>query len=159
MQNAALIAWLATVGGGLTMLTIWMAKGGVRQAHDETAGAGSGGPAIGPTTRLDPWKVWSHVTVAVLGLVLFILYMIQDDETRTGYDVAPWITLSLLLVVAGFGLSMAIPWFRERRNRTATGGPRRRPAEQSIPVVVALFHGLGAATTIALVALVALGVD
>jgi FtsH-binding integral membrane protein len=159
MQNAALIAWLATAGGGLTMVSIWMAKGGVRQAKDETAGAAHGAPVTGPTTRLDPWKVWSHVTVALVGLAIFILYMVQDDEASTGYEPAPWIAFALLLVVAGFGLSMAIPWFQDRRARTAGGSARRKPAEQSIPAIVVLLHGLAASTTIVLVGLVALGLD
>lgn len=156
MRTAALIAWLATIGGGLVMLTIWFGKGGVRQVPDETTVGGAPTPTTRPTTRLDPYKVGTHVLMALVSLVVFVGLLAVDDEGGTGYSAAPWLVLGGLLVTAGFGLAMAVPWYRDRKAR---GRGARKPAEQSIPFAIVGLHGLAAATTIVLVALVALGID
>ena len=34
MDDAALVAWVLTAGGGLTMAAIWLARGGLRQQDE-----------------------------------------------------------------------------------------------------------------------------
>jgi len=42
MEWAALVAWVLTAGGGFVLLTIWLARGGMRQGRE--GGAGSSRP-------------------------------------------------------------------------------------------------------------------
>ncbi|MCI3950300.1 MAG: hypothetical protein K0R11_2234, partial [Acidimicrobiales bacterium] len=34
MDDAALVAWVLTAGGGLTMAAIWLARGGLKQRDE-----------------------------------------------------------------------------------------------------------------------------
>jgi hypothetical protein len=128
MDIAALITWLVTAAGGFVMLGTWISKGGHRP--------GSG-------TRLAPGLVFSHVALAAVGLVLWIIYIITDK------DALAWIAFVLLLPVALLGFTMLARWIPARRGGTA---------EARFPVPVVLGHGLFAATTLVLVLLTALGV-
>jgi hypothetical protein len=126
MDIAALITWLVTAAGGFVLLSTWIAKGGHR--------AGSG-------TRLAPGLVFSHFTVAVIGLVLWIIYLVANES------VLAWIAFALLLVVALLGFTMFARWIPVRRADTA---------ESRFPLAVVLGHGLLAATTLVLVLLSAI---
>ena len=46
MEWAALIAWIATAGGGFVMLAIWLSRGGMNQARE------GGGKATPPNCRV-----------------------------------------------------------------------------------------------------------
>jgi len=126
MDIAALILWLVTAVGGFVLLGTWVAKGGHRP--------GSG-------TRLAPPLVFGHVTVAVIGLVLWIIFL------AAGEAVWAWIAFVLLLVVALFGFTMFGRWLSSRRSQVA---------EAKFPVPIVLGHGLLAAVTLVLVLLASL---
>ncbi|HZC28888.1 MAG TPA: hypothetical protein VE269_04040 [Gaiellaceae bacterium] len=141
MKWAALITWVVTAGGGFVLLSIWLARGGMRQRAE----SGS---------RIRPPLIMSHFLLAATGLVLWIVYLAIDK------DVLAWIAFALLLVVALLGFTMFGIWLRQRRGavgavETAVEG---RPAEQHFPVSIVGLHGLLAATTLVLVLLTAIGV-
>jgi len=129
MGVAALITWLVTAVGGFVMLGVWISGGGHRP---------------GSTSRLSPGLVFTHFAVAVVGLVLWIAYLVA------GTTALAWIAFVLLLPVALVGFTMFARWIGSRRTSTA--------AESRFPVPVVLGHGLFAATTLVLVLLSALGV-
>ncbi|MDQ3823314.1 MAG: hypothetical protein M3321_08755 [Actinomycetota bacterium] len=143
MEWAALIAWIATAGGGLVMFAIWLSRGGMRQRRGE---------------RIRPPLILAHFALAATGLVLWLVYVANDS------DALAWISFALLLVVAGLGFAMFTIWQRQRTGRAeraeATGGSDAptEPAEQRFPVPIVAVHGLAAATTLVLVLLAALDV-
>jgi hypothetical protein len=138
MKWAALIAWIATAGGGFALLAIWLSRGGMRQERE----AGS---------RIRPPLILGHFLLAATGLVLWIVYLASDS------DALAWVAFALLAVVAVLGWTMFAIWFRRRRlgaAREAAGVP----AEQHFPVTVVALHGVLAVTTVLLVFLTAVGV-
>jgi hypothetical protein len=136
MKWAALIAWVITAGGGFVLLSIWLARGGMRQARESGA-------------RIRPPLILGHFLLAATGLVLWIIYVANDA------DALAWIAFVLLLVVAALGFTMFAIWLQQRRGETGTAS---RPAEQNFPVPIVALHGLLAATTLVLVFLTAIGV-
>lgn len=141
MRWAALITWVITAGGGFVLLSIWLARGGMRQAAE-------GG------SRIRPPLILSHFLLAATGLVLWIIYLASDSGT------VAWIAFALLLVVALLGFTMLGIWLRQRQGaagavETAVAG---QPPEQHFPVPIVVAHGLLAATTLVLVLLAAAGV-
>ena len=141
MEWAALITWVLTAGGGFVLLSIWLARGGMRQQ-------GEGG------NRIRPPLIMSHFLLAAGGLVLWIVYLAVDNDTLA------WIAFAALAVVAALGFTMFAIWLRRRQERAATAGDARTdtPAEQHFPVSIVGLHGLLAATTLVLVLLTAAGV-
>lgn len=141
MKWAALIAWVLTAGGGFVLLSIWLARGGMRQQRE----AGN---------RIRPPLIMSHFLLAAAGLVLWIIYLVDDK------DVLAWIAFGALLVVALLGFTMFAIWLRRRRARGAVAEAVTpdTPAEQHFPVAVVALHGLLGATTLVLVLLTAAGV-
>ena len=137
MKWAALITWLLTAGGGFVLLSIWLARGGMRQQ------AASG-------NRIRPPRIMSHFLLAATGLVLWIIYVANDSDTLA------WIAFAALLVVAVLGFTMFAIWLQRRQQRAQTEA--NTPAEQHFPVAVVGLHGVLAATTLVLVLLTALGV-
>ena len=141
MKWAALIAWLITAGGGFVLLAIWLMRGGMQQAQE----AGN---------RIRPPMILSHFLLAAGGLVVWIIFLITDN------DALAWIAFAILAVVAALGFTMFAIWLRRRQAQTggaemATPGV---PAEQHFPVPVVGVHGLLAVTTVVLVLLTALDV-
>jgi len=96
----------------------------------------------------------SHFLLAATGLVLWIIYLVDDSGTLA------WIAFALLLVVAVLGFTMFAIWLRRRqaRDSTADAATPSTPAEQHFPVSIVGLHGLLAATTLVLVLLTAAGV-
>jgi flagellar basal body-associated protein FliL len=146
MEWAALIAWVVTAAGGFVLLTIWLSRGGMRQARE--AGA-----------RIRPPLILSHFLLAATGLVVWIIYIATDS------DALAWVALVLLAVVALLGFTMFAIWYqrRQRGPAAATGvtgspGSSDTPPEQHFPVPIVGLHGLLAVTTVALVFLTAIGV-
>ena len=161
MRTAAILAWLVTVGGGLTIVAIWAAKGGLRQEDRELTVARSRGaaePASAQYTNLSHWMVATHGLLALTGLALFAYYLARRDSLQTGVESAPWLALGTLLLVAALGVGMARRWAADRKaHRSGAAGRRRSPAaDQAIPAVIVAAHGLAAAATVVLVLLVAL---
>jgi manganese efflux pump family protein len=135
MKWAALITWLLTAGGGFVLLSIWLARGGMKQA----AAAGD---------RIKPPLILTHFLLAATGLVLWIVYAFADS------DALAWIAFVLLLIVAVLGFTMFAIWLRGRRAPVTEGAP----PERQFPVAIVGLHGLLAATTLVLVLLTAAGV-
>jgi hypothetical protein len=141
MKWAALIAWVITAGGGFVLLSIWLARGGMRQRAEGDS-------------RIRPPLIMSHFLLAATGLVLWIVYIANDSDTLA------WIAFALLLVVALLGFTMFGIWLRQRQGRAGAvdAAVADRPAEQHFPTAIVALHGLLAATTLVLVLLTAAGV-
>lgn len=152
MDIAALILWILTAGGGFYLLATWIAKGGARPA-----------PAGG--SRFPPALIFGHFLLAAAGLVVWIIYVVNDK------DALAWTAFVLLAVVALLGFTMLarwIPTYRSHSVTAATGAgsagtrsvaaPADGPAERHFPVAIVAGHGLLAASTLVLVLLTALGV-
>jgi hypothetical protein len=125
MNAAALILWLVTAIGGFTMAGIWLAKGGPAQYAQGDS-------------RISPGRLGAHFTLAALGLILWIAH-IASDSTPVG-----WLAFALLPVVAVIGFVMFMTWLAGRG--AAVG--RATPAEQRIPPLVVVAHGLFAVLTV-----------
>jgi hypothetical protein len=141
MKWAALIAWIVTAGGGFILLSIWLARGGMRQEQ--------------PTgSRIRPPLILSHFLLAATGLVIWIIYLVNDSSTLA------WIAFVILVVVALLGFTMFGIWTRQRQARAGTSAVATTgtPPEQHFPVPIVALHGLLGATTIVLVLLAALEV-
>ena len=133
MEWAALITWVLTAGGGFVLLSIWLARGGMKS---QAAG-----------NRIKPPLIMSHFLLAATGLVLWIVYVATDS------DALAWIAFVLLLVVALLGFTMLAAWLAQRGGATPD-----TPAEQHFPIAIVGLHGLLAATTLVLVLLASAGV-
>jgi hypothetical protein len=153
----ALIAWIVTALGGLFLLAIFL----IEYDPDFQRAA---------ATRLPLPVLSGHVLLALGGLVVWILYLLSDN------DQLAYITLLILIGAATLGTTMAIRWIGVYRTRVipVRTGPQpgergdayaRRassdlavPPERHFPVAVVVGHGLFAAVTISLVLLTTLGV-
>ena len=144
MAIAALVAWVLTAAGGFVMLAKWISRGGLHQQHDAT-------------TRFPAGLVFGHLGLAAAGLVLWIAYLLLDNDRLA------WIAFVVLLPVAGLGVGMFARWGAGRRRAaidvTASGAATAGgalPAEQTLPVPVVAAHGVFAVATVVLVLLAAL---
>jgi hypothetical protein len=144
MAIAALVAWVLTAAGGFVMLAKWVSSGGLHQQRDRTS-------------RFPAGLVFGHLGLAAAGLVLWIAYLLLDNDRLA------WIAFVVLLPVAGLGIGMFARWSAGRRrsavgvspSATATAGAAL-PAEQTLPVPVVAAHGVLAVATVVLVLLAAL---
>lgn len=165
MLEITLVAWVVTALGGAALAVLWAARGGMRQAQDEgevaerrkgvARGAGPDAPRPEDPGAVEPieapgvslHRVVPHASLAVAGLVLWTGYVVREDEP--GMRMVPLLALIILLVVVGFGAAMFLRWRASR----ATEHPARE-AERRLPVLLVGVHGLGAITTLVLVAVV-----
>jgi hypothetical protein len=97
MPVVALITWIVTALGGLYLLAIWL----IEYDPDFQRAA---------ATRLPVPVVSGHVLFAVGGLVVWLMYLITDE------DVFAYATAAILAFVATFGLTMAVRWIGVYRN-------------------------------------------
>jgi manganese efflux pump family protein len=146
MSIAALITWIITAGGGLVLASIWLARRSAAQRVPANADAGPVDGATRPASRLPTPLVFGHAGLAVLGLVLWIIYLANDSHTLAR------VTAGIVLVVAVLGFTMLARWL-------GGGGPQHadsdtRP-ENNFPVPVVAAHGLFAAVTLVLVLIAA----
>jgi cytochrome bd-type quinol oxidase subunit 2 len=147
MKWAALITWVITALGGFGLLAIWLQRGGTKQADQ-------------PGRRIRPPLIFTHLTLAAGGLVLWIIYLADDKKGIA------WVAFALLLIVALLGFTMLALWLQRRQaapvaataGGSAPGADGSTPAEQHFPVPIVAAHGLLAATTLVLVLLTALDV-
>ncbi|HEY7051523.1 MAG TPA: hypothetical protein VH496_05225 [Mycobacterium sp.] len=130
MAIAALVAWVLTALGGFYMLAQWVAGGGPRRQSP---------------TKIPPSLIFGHFFFAVVGLVLWIIYVVLDEMS------VAWIAFIALIAVVLIGFMMLAGWIPVYR-RTA-GTP-----EHGFPVVVGGAHGVLAVATVVLTLLAALGV-
>jgi manganese efflux pump family protein len=158
MPVAALITWIVTAGLGFFMLGTWLREGGAR--------------ADAAASHFRPPVVFGHFLLAAGGLVIWIVYVLNTNQTLA------WIAFVDLLVVAGLGDLLVLRRAKDRRGEsggtasrargrgaepggtaTVTGAaPGTMLAEQRIPPAAVIVHGIFAVTTVVLVLLSALGV-
>jgi hypothetical protein len=96
------------------MLSRWISRRAVRRAFQHRAGAGG---------TLSPWVSFTHLGLAVCGLLAWIAYVV------TSISLVGWLSCAALLPTAGFGMSLVFL------------GSGRRP-----PLIVAAHIALAAAT-------------
>jgi hypothetical protein len=101
--------------------------------------------------RIRPPLIMSHFLLAAAGLILWIVYVVNGNDTLA------WIAFAALLVVALLGFTMFGIWLRRRQAGPGTVSTDT-PAEQHFPVAIVGLHGLLGATTLVLVLLTAVGV-
>jgi hypothetical protein len=155
MSIAALVTWVVAAGSGFTLLVVWLSRrrapvtaGGARAAEH-----GDGRADVAP--RLTPPLIFSHAGLAVVGLVLWIAYLVTDSAAVARA------ALVVVLVVAALGFTMFARWLRGRAGarpaagRDLAGDADGRP-EDGFPVAVVAAHGLFAAVTLVLVLIVAI---
>lgn len=166
MSELALLTWVVTALAGLFLLAIWL----IEYDPDFQRAA---------ATRLPVPVISGHAMLAILGLIVWVSYLI------TGNDQFAWATLAILTVVTSLGITMATRWVvvykssaKPARTRLAAatagagggGGTmslapddeRAReflvPPERHFPLSVVIGHGVFASITIVLVLLTTLGV-
>jgi hypothetical protein len=140
MAIAALVTWLVTAGLGFFMLMRWVRRGGLRRGRDAA-------------THFPPALVFTHLGLAVGGLVAWVLYVVTDSS------VLAWAAFADLALVAALGGFLVRRWTLDGRAAMADGSsPRVELAEQHIPRPPVVLHGVFAISTVVLVLLSALGV-
>jgi hypothetical protein len=142
MSIAALFTWMITIFAGLVLLIIWIIEYD-REFQSAVA------------TRLPVPVISAHALLAMGGLLLWIGYLVLDEERLA------WATVAVLGAVAVLGLIMAARWIRVYR-AFATPGPSLTretvvPPERNFPLPVVVAHGILAVTTLVLVLFTALG--
>ena len=142
MSVAALFTWMITIFGGLILLVIWIIE---YDREFQTAAK----------TRLPVPVISAHALLAMGGLMLWISYLLLDEERLA------WAAVLILGAVAVLGLMMAARWIRVYRAFAAPGPSLTRrttaPPERSFPLPVVVAHGILAVTTLVLVLFTALG--
>lgn len=133
MDIAALIVWVVTALGGFALLGMWL----TRRREAGTA-----------PSRIGPGLIFAHLLVAVTGLVIWLVHVLGLDEPWIR-----WLALAILVVVAGLGFAMSARWAVDRKQSPPPPTP-----EQRFPAVLVAGHGVLAAVTLVLVALLAFGV-
>jgi hypothetical protein len=143
MDIAALYTWMVTILGGLLLLVIWI----MEYDRDFQSAA---------ATRLPVPVIVTHALVGMGGLLLWIGYLLVDEERLA------WAAVAALGAVAGLGLIMAGRWIHVYRSYAQPGPALTSrvavPPERNFPLPVVIAHGVMAVTTITLVVFTALGV-
>ncbi len=143
MSVVALITWIITGALGLFLLAIWL----IEYDRDFQRAA---------ATRLPVPVISAHALLAVVGLVVWVSYILADSRRLA------WTAVIILATGAMLGLIMAVRWIEVYRTFTAakTGAAADSapaiPPERNFPVPVVIAHGLFAVTTVALVLLTAI---
>jgi hypothetical protein len=154
MSLYALFTWIATAGGGLFLLSVWLIE------YDQD---------LQPATRsrLSAPLIVAHALPAGGGIVVWGAYLIF------GWVWLAWLAVVVLAAAVSLGLLMASRWLgvyrakrasmryaRARRGSTAEFAALlvadEGPAERHFPLVLVLGHGAFAVTTVTLVVMVAL---
>jgi hypothetical protein len=137
MKWAALATWVIAVVTGGALFNSWLAAGGIAQAR-----------RFG--RRIRSWLILPHLGLAVVGLVIWIVYVAIDDQGLN------WLAFLVLLPTAALGWWMFAIWLlRRRRERQARAvvpdSAGDVPAEQRFPVPLVAIHGVLAVATVILV--------
>jgi hypothetical protein len=146
MPFIALFVWFVTALWGLYMLAVWLIENDATR-QDSAA------------SRLPLPVILSHVTLALTGLVVWVLYLLIDRPALA------WASVGILVAIALLGFTMFARWIPVYRTPIAVGGPKDQllpikeiPAEGNFPLVIVVAHGTFAVSTLVLVVLTALGV-
>jgi hypothetical protein len=127
---AALVAWLVTVGLGVSMMARWITRTGLRGAQ---RGRGRGrGPVLN----------FTHLGLALTGLLTWISYL------ATGVTGLAWAACGLLLGAASLGMSLVF--------LAGPSGDDPRPSGHR-PAFIIAAHITAACITILLATLAAIG--
>ena len=144
MSVAALFTWIFTILAGLILLVIWIIE---YDPEFQSATA----------TRLPVPVISTHALLGLGGLMLWIGYLLEDQQQLA------WASVAALGTVASLGLIMAARWFRVYRAVVDPGPSLTRqmpvPPERNFPLPVVAIHGILAVTTLILVLFTALGVS
>jgi hypothetical protein len=142
MSVVALFTWMITICLGLVLLVIWIIE---YDREFQSAAA----------TRLPVPVISGHALLAMGGLLLWISYLLLDEERLA------WAAAAVLGAVAVLGLTMAARWIRVYRAYDDPGPSITRttaaPPERRFPLPVVVAHGIMALITLILVLLTALG--
>jgi hypothetical protein len=134
---------MVTILAGLLLLVIWI----MEYDRDFQSSA---------ATRLPSPVIVTHALVGMGGLLLWIGYLLVDQERLA------WFAVAALGTVAALGLIMATRWIHVYRAYAHPGSSLTRdvavPPERNFPVPVVIAHGVLAVTTLTLVVFTALGV-
>jgi len=143
MSIIALYTWMATILIGLLLLVIWIME---YDREFQSAAA----------TRLPVPVISTHALLGMGGLLLWIGYLLLDEDRLA------WFTVATLGTVASLGLIMAGRWIIVYRTYARPGPSLSRreivPPERNFPLPVVIAHGVLAITTLVLVIFTALGV-
>jgi manganese efflux pump family protein len=131
---AALIAWLVTVGLGLSMMARWITR---TRRHGPRPRRERRGPVLN----------FTHFGLALTGLLIWISYLV------TGLAGLAWTACGLLLAVASLGMTLV---FLPATTATPPGD-HPLPAAARPPVLVIAVHITAAVVTILLATLAAVG--
>jgi manganese efflux pump family protein len=104
--------------------------------------------------------VFTHLLLAVAGLVVWGVYLLLDDETLA------WAALALLAAIALLGVTMFAKWIRVHHDPVPLASEPQPsgqaavaiPAKGIFPVAVVGAHGLLAGSTLVLVLLTTIGI-
>jgi|SRR5215471_11515666 len=145
MRFIALLVWFITALWGLYMLAVWLIENDATR-QDRAA------------SRLPLPVILSHVTLALTGLVVWVLYLLMDRPALA------WASVGILVAIASLGFTMFARWIPVYRTPLAVAGPQEQllpikeiPAEGNFPLVIVVAHGTFAVSTLVLVVLTALG--
>jgi hypothetical protein len=137
MSVAATVFWVLTAGVGTYMVTVWRRHGGL-----------SGSPA---TTHFPPVRVFSHLGMAVAGLVVWVIFL------TTSAAVWSWVALAAAVLAAVLGGLLVRRWATDGRLVMSGNDPSAAGlAEQHIQRLPVVLHGVFASITLVVVFLVAL---
>lgn len=149
---AVIAAWL-TVGGGLLITVIWLAKGGWRAfSPDDEILARSGGPAASPdqpVTAFSSSQIGVHGFFGLTAAILLSYAVARESDRVAGY----WGVLVLAAVAIVLGVVIFLTWRTDRRphGHGDPEGDRGPKVEDGVPRLVVYAHGAGAAITVVLV--------
>ena len=136
MSAVATIFWILTAGVGTFMVTIWRRHGGL-----------SGDPGA---THFRAPLVFSHLGIAVAGLIVWVVFV------TTSAPAWAWVACVAVVVAAVLGGLLLRRWATDGRlvmsRSDASAGAL---AEQHIPRLPVVLHGVFAGVTLVLVLLVA----
>src|SRR5690348_17856621 len=96
MSVVALFTWMVTILAGLVLLIIWIIE---YDPEFQSATA----------TRLPVPVISAHALLGLGGLMLWIGYLVEDQQQLA------WATVATLVTVAALCLTMAVRWIRVYR--------------------------------------------
>jgi hypothetical protein len=123
LELAALAVWVVTVAAGIWLLAGWIAKGGLRRGYARVAGV----PRV---------VIVGHFTLALTGLGIWVAFL------ATGVAALAWVSVAVVLSVAGLGMATLAGGLPEQRR--PGGGPLvPQPATTANPAPARAVTGAG----------------